>query len=127
LIEELATQISIEACPKYEKKQHLKGAQYVYSYHISIVNHSNYTVQLQRRYWLITDGLDNEREVEGDGVIGQMPVLKPGEKFEYESWCPLMSEYGFMKGFYTFEELSTRSTFQVDVPQMVLVPDFVLN
>ena len=127
MIEELATQIAIEAAPKYEKKQRMEGAQYVYSYHITIINQSAYTVKLQRRYWLIADGLDDEREVEGAGVIGQMPILKPGKKFEYESWCPLICEYGSMKGFFTFEELTTRSIFLVNVPQMVLVPDFVLN
>lgn len=127
MIQNIATQITITATPRYEKKQQMRGAQYVYSYRITILNESEYTVQLQRRYWLINDGLEDERELEGAGVIGQMPMLKPGEKFEYESWCPLISEYGSMKGYYTFEELSTRSTFEVDVPQMVLVPDFVLN
>lgn len=126
-IKDIHEQVLITAKPKHEKNQELHGAAYVFSYHIFIQNLSNYTIQLKRRQWYIADGLFEEREVEGIGVIGQVPVLKPGEKFEYESWCPLASEYGSMGGFFTFTELESEQIFEVEIPTMVLLPEFVLN
>ena len=126
-IKDISKQIFITARPKHEKDQELQGATYVFSYHIFIQNLSEHTIQLKRRQWYISDGLFDEREVEGVGVIGQMPVLKPNEKFEYESWCPVASEYGSMNGFFTFVEMSSEQIFEVEIPAMVLLPEFVLN
>ena len=95
--------IQVIAKPKHEKGHTVQGASYVFSYHITIINQSEVTVQLQRRHWYISDGMFGEREVEGEGVIGQMPTLKPGDKFEYESWCPVSSEYESRNGYFTFE------------------------
>lgn len=127
VLNEIAKTLEIIAIPKHEMDQRLSGASYVFSYHITIVNRSAHAVQLLRRHWFITDGLFGEREVEGEGVIGQQPKLKPGEKFEYESWCPLSGDYGTMNGFFTFCEVQSRDEFEVDVPAMVLLPKFALN
>jgi len=125
--EQLQDLIEVKATPKHEKGHTVQGASYVFSYHITIVNLSDTTVQLQRRHWYISDGLFGEREVEGEGVIGQMPTLKPGDKFEYESWCPVSSEYGSMSGYFTFEDLKNKEEFDVEIPTMVLLPEFALN
>lgn len=126
-LREISAKLEITATPRHEMGQELQGASYVFSYHITIVNKSENAVQLLRRHWFITDGIFGEREIDGEGVIGQQPKLKPGEKFEYESWCPLSADYGTMNGYFTFCELTTRDEFDVDIPVMVLLPKFVLN
>lgn len=124
---DIRTQIKVLAKPKHEKGHTVQGASYVFSYRITIENFSNVSIRLTRRQWYISDGLFGEREVEGEGVIGQMPTIDPGEKFEYESWCPVSSEYGSMTGYFTFENLKNNEVFYVDIPPMVLLPEFVLN
>jgi ApaG protein len=127
LYQEIESKIYVLAEPKHEPEQTVSGAAYVFSYHITILNNSAYTVQLLRRHWFITDGIFGEREVQGDGVIGQTPRLKPGEKFEYESWCPVSSDFGSMHGYFTFNEFVSKTEFDVAIPAMVLLPKFVLN
>ncbi len=124
---DITHQIHISADPRHEKNQSVQGANYVFSYHIIIENLSSFPIQLKRRHWYISDGVFGEREVEGQGVIGQMPIIVPGSRFEYESWCPVASEYGSMQGFFTFENLETKEDFHVDIPPFVLLPEFVLN
>ena len=119
--------VRVSAVPKHEKKQTVQGANYVFSYHITIENNSKVAIQLRRRHWFISDGVFGEREVEGEGVIGQMPIIEPGSSFEYKSWCPVSSEYGSMSGFFTFDNLVNKEEFFVDVPSFVLLPEFALN
>jgi ApaG protein len=69
-------------------------------YTINIANESDVTVQLVSRYWLITDGRGDTAEVRGLGVVGEQPVLPPGESFEYTSGCPLTTPFGTMRGTY---------------------------
>lgn len=92
---------------------------YFWAYTIEIRNEGRETVQLQRRYWEITDGQGEIQHVEGAGVVGEQPVLKPGEAFEYTSGCPLSTQSGFMVGHY--EMSSPRGeTFEVDIPAFAL-------
>jgi len=67
-------------------------------YSVSITNESDRTVQLVTRHWQITDATGHVEEVRGPGVVGQQPVLEPGQSFEYTSGCPLASPYGSMRG-----------------------------
>ena len=69
-------------------------------YTIRIRNEGADTVQLQNRHWIITDAAGQVEEVEGPGVVGEQPVLRPGESFEYTSGCPLATPFGTMKGSY---------------------------
>ena len=69
-------------------------------YTIRIENTGDLTVQLQTRHWIITDGDGRVEEVRGPGVVGEQPVLMPGESFEYTSGCPLTTPFGVMKGTY---------------------------
>jgi ApaG protein len=73
---------------------------YFWAYTIEIVNLGRTTVQLKTRYWKITDARGNVQEVRGPGVVGEQPVLKPGERFEYTSGVPLTTPTGLMTGTY---------------------------
>ena len=74
--------------------------QWMHAYHITITNEGERTVQLLSRHWVITNGRGEEEHVRGPGVIGQQPVLKPGEAFQYTSGCPLDTPVGAMHGTY---------------------------
>jgi ApaG protein len=73
---------------------------YVFGYRIVIANEGDATVQLLSRHWLIIDAEGNREDVRGPGVVGQTPVLKPGQSFEYTSRCPLETPWGTMEGSY---------------------------
>ena len=75
---------------------------YVFAYTIEIENVGQKTAQLLSRHWIITDAHNVVQEVKGDGVVGEQPTLRPGERFEYTSGCPLPTPVGTMKGTYTF-------------------------
>jgi ApaG protein len=77
---------------------------YIWAYHVEIENRSGRTVQLMTRYWHITDCEGRVQEVNGSGVVGQQPVLQPGESFEYTSGCPLNAPSGMMRGTYHLED-----------------------
>ena len=100
---------------------------FVFSYKITIENQSPYTVQLMRRYWQIFDGIQNVREVEGEGVIGIQPILEPGESHTYMSGCNLSTEIGKMVGFYTMQRFSNGQLFEVAIPDFLLIVPYRLN
>ena len=77
--------------------------QYVWAYHVVIENGGAETVQLLNRYWRITDAVGRVQEVRGPGVVGEQPVIKPGETFEYTSASPLTTPSGIMVGAYQME------------------------
>lgn len=74
--------------------------QWMFQYSIRITNEGHETVQLLSRHWIITDSSAHIDEVKGPGVVGEQPVLAPGECFEYSSWCPLKTSTGVMRGTY---------------------------
>lgn len=75
-------------------------SQWFFLYTITIANESDDTVQLLTRHWIITDGTGQVEEVKGPGVVGQQPILSPGESFTYTSGCPLQTPFGTMEGTY---------------------------
>jgi ApaG protein len=79
---------------------------YVFTYTIDIENCGDRTVKLMSRHWWITDARQDVREVEGLGVVGQQPVLRPGESFRYSSWCSLPTPSGWMRGTYSMVSAS---------------------
>jgi len=99
--------------------------QYVFSYHITITNEGNEVVQLMSRHWIITDANNHVEEVKGPGVVGYQPILKPGESFDYTSYCPLKTPIGTMHG--TFQMTTDKgelfdahiSPFRLNLPHMV--------
>jgi ApaG protein len=100
---------------------------FVFSYRIRIENHSDNTVQLQRRKWIIFDSNATVREIEGEGVVGLTPILEPGESHEYISGCSLKSSIGKMTGSYVMERLVDGKKFRVMIPEFGLIAPFRLN
>ena len=100
---------------------------YVFAYKISIENISEFTVKLLRRHWYIHDATGVVREVEGEGVVGQQPVLEPGESHEYVSGCNLKTGLGKMRGTYLMERLVDGKKFDVTIPEFNLIVPYKLN
>jgi ApaG protein len=101
--------------------------QFAFSYHITIENHSKDSVQLNTRHWEILDALNDIEIVDGEGVIGKKPVLKPGETHTYNSGCLLSSPFGAMTGYFNMINFTTTKTFKVIVPTFKLSAPFALN
>ena len=76
------------------------NSEWLFEYTVRITNQSDATVQLLSRHWIITDATNESREVKGPGVVGEQPVLAPGQSFQYSSWCPLPTPTGMMRGTY---------------------------
>ncbi|MGE0752057.1 MAG: Co2+/Mg2+ efflux protein ApaG [Variibacter sp.] len=100
-----------------------KNGYYFWAYTVEIVNHGDETVQLKTRHWRITDALGRMQEVRGPGVVGEEPVLGPGERFDYTSGVPLPTPSGFMVGSYGMVGADGK-TFDIAVPAFSLdAPD----
>ena len=100
---------------------------FVFTYRITIENQSEFTVQLLRRHWHINDAAFEAREVEGEGVVGQQPVLEPGQSHQYVSGCNLKSGMGKMAGSYLMERVMDGSRFNVTIPEFIMVAPMRLN
>ena len=99
---------------------------FVWAYQVTIDNQSNDKVQLKNRYWKIIDSNGSEQEVRGEGVVGEQPILNPGEKFEYTSGTPLSTPSGFMGGYYEMET-NEGEKFDAIIPQFSLDSPFIKN
>jgi ApaG protein len=93
--------------------------QFVWSYHITIKNMSDVSIKVRRRHWLITESRGIQQKIKGKGVVGQEPVLQPGESFIYTSGALLSSPSGMMEGNYEIE-CSEGSYFSVPIPAFSL-------
>lgn len=92
---------------------------YFWAYHVEIENRGSHTLQLMTRHWHITDREGRVQEVNGSGVVGQNPVLRPGAKFEYTSGCPLAAPSGMMQGTYSLED-ETGAKVEARIPLFAL-------
>jgi len=101
LSEAITNNIRVEVISRHspENSKPLHG-QWVFEYTVRITNQGLETVQLISRHWIITDAEGQIHEVQGEGVVGEQPVLAPGESFKYSSWCPLRTPVGTMRGTY---------------------------
>lgn len=112
--------ITITVEPYYlDEQSEPSEGHFVWAYHVRIENNGEKTVKLMTRHWHITDSLGNVQEVRGDGVIGEQPVLTPGESFEYTSGTPLATPSGIMAGSYRMETDDGKS-FDVVIPAFSL-------
>ena len=100
---------------------------FAFGYKITIENQSKDVVQLTSRYWHILDALNHEETVEGEGVIGQKPMLSPGQSHTYTSGCLLNAPFGTMSGHYNMMNFSTGKLFKVFIPAFKLNAPFALN
>jgi len=100
---------------------------YVFTYRISITNKTNSTIQLLKRHWFIYDSTGAMKEVIGNGVVGNQPVIEPGESYEYVSGCNFKSGLGKMKGSYSFKKIIDDQPFEVVIPEFVMNTPYLLN
>lgn len=119
-------EISVE-CKYWSESSVPSENHYFFIYYITIENKSGFTVQLTKRHWDIFDSIGDYRMVDGEGVIGETPVLEPGQKYQYNSGCNLSSEMGYMKGYYTFVKLLDNSEFRVEIPRFNLIVPAKMN
>ena len=99
----------------------------LFRYEITIENHSKDSVQLITRHWEIFDSLNDLEIVDGEGVIGKKPVIKPGESHTYSSGCLLSSPHGAMSGFFNMVNFTSTRNFKVIVPSFKLNAPYALN
>ena len=112
--------IAVSAATQYLADQSDEATgRYVFAYTITIRNAGSVAAQLISRHWIITDALDEVREVKGPGVVGQQPVLAPGESFKYSSWCPLPTPTGRMRGTYCMRSADD-AEFDIEVAPFAL-------
>lgn len=136
----LMPEIIVKVKTQYIKNQSLPDEEkYVFAYHVDLYNPSHHTVQLLTRNWLITDGNGNKQEVQGDGVVGDTPILAPGESFQYSSGAVLSTQVGSMSGHYGMrvilatedevEEAVEQNAlmFKADIPVFTLAIPSALN
>lgn len=96
--------IEVTVEPFYlEEQSSAEDYHFVWAYRVTVINHSEDTVQLLSRHWKITDGNGVTEEVKGPGVIGEEPIIKPGDSYQYSSGCPLATNSGMMVGTYTMQ------------------------
>jgi ApaG protein len=101
--------------------------QWFFLYTITITNEGRETVQLASRHWIITDGAGRVEEVRGPGVVGQQPVLAPGESFTYTSGCPLTTPFGTMQGTYQMIVKDGGAAFEAEIAPFTLSEPYTVH
>lgn len=97
------------------EQSHVQAGKWFWVYHIRIENGSAESIQLLTRHWRITDGEGMISQVDGEGVVGEQPIIEPGRSHDYVSGCPLTTPHGSMQGHYTFRK-SDGSLLDVAIP-----------
>lgn len=118
--------ISVETFYQPEYSNPL-NSEYMFAYRISIENNNGFPVRLLRRHWFIFDSNGSTREVEGEGVVGVQPIIKPGDSYQYVSGCNLRSEIGKMHGTYLIENMHNLKTFAASIPAFEMHAPFKSN
>ena len=128
MVKQITQGVKISVKTKYNGTSYRNNRlYYVFAYFITIENYSSKTIELTHRFWEIFDSLNKTEFVEGEGVIGQTPVLKPNDTYSYSSGCFLESNVGAMKGFYTMKDIKTFEQFKVAIPTFKLATPILLN
>lgn len=118
--------ISVESFFQSEYSNVIEN-KYIFTYKVKIENNNSFAVKLLRRHWYIFDSNGLFREVEGEGVIGQQPMIESGDEHTYVSWSQLETDMGQMNGKYTMLNLNDNSAFEVEIPFFQLVMPSKLN
>jgi ApaG protein len=113
-------------CEYIPERSSVNARQYAFAYTVNIANQGSVTAELKSRHWIITDSFGAVQEVRGEGVVGAQPVLRPGEEFEYTSWCVISTPSGTMRGSY---QMVTRDgeRFDAEIAPFALTPPQLLN
>src|SRR2546421_1514306 len=125
--EAVTNDIRVEVMSRYspENSKPLQD-EWVFQYTVRITNQGSETVQLISRHWIITDAFDHVEEVKGPGVVGEQPVLAPGESFKYSSWCPLKTPMGSMRGTYQMVRAGG-GQFDIEIAPFALKARYLVN
>ncbi len=127
-ITDISKGVRISVKPEYKKDFSRPNLDYyIFSYTIKLINENTFPVKLLSRKWVIFDSLADTRIVRGDGVVGQQPLLDPGDSHEYTSSCDIISELGTMHGYYTFKNMETGELMRVDIPKFKMEVEFKMN
>ena len=119
--------IRVEVLSRYSPENSQPGqGEWVFQYTVRITNLGTDTVQLVSRHWIITDALEHTEEVVGAGVVGEQPVLTPGQSFKYSSWCPLKTPTGRMHGTYQMVG-SSGDMFEIEIAPFGLKARYTVN
>jgi ApaG protein len=121
MFEQQTSGLMVRVEPQYlDEESEPEENRFVWAYTIEIENHSPESVQLMSRHWRITDANGVTQEVRGSGVVGQQPVIPPGESFRYTSAAPLTAPSGVMVGAYSMLRLDDGESFDIAVPAFAL-------
>jgi len=127
MADSLQNDIKVDVETRYiEEQSNPEQNYYVFAYTITIQNQGQQTAQLLTRHWVITDSNQKVQEVRGDGVVGEQPILKPGEQFVYTSGTMLETSVGTMKGSYQMES-ADGSKFDATIEEFVLSAPRILH
>jgi ApaG protein len=127
MYETVTRSIRVRVNPSYQEEQSTPDEGYFFwSYTVEIANEGEEAVQLKSRLWRITDGRGRTEEVRGPGVVGQTPVISPGQSFSYTSGCPLSTPSGIMVGSYQMVSTDGR-LFDVAIPAFSLDSPFTVR
>jgi ApaG protein len=119
--------IRVKVVSEYAPDQSRPSAcQWWFLYTITISNEGSETVQLLTRHWIITDANGHTEEIRGDGVVGEQPVLAPGQAFEYTSRCPLRTSFGTMRGSYQMVT-NTGDRFDAKIAEFTLSEPYTVH
>jgi ApaG protein len=119
--------IKISVKPYYlPEESDPENDRYIFAYQITILNEGERPAQLVDRHWIIKNAFNQVEEVRGPGVVGYTPYLEPGESFTYQSYCPLSTAYGFMRGTYGMIR-PDGERFEANIAPFVLMPQWMLN
>ncbi len=128
MVQQVTEGVSITVETFYQPAQsNPLNADYLFAYRITIENLSTMPIKLLRRYWQIIDSNGSYREVEGDGVVGQQPIIEPGDSYQYVSAANLKSDMGKMYGTYQMENLYNKRLITVAIPEFQLIAPFKMN
>lgn len=120
--------IEVSVTPSYRTDESNDSeSRYVFSYTVTVQNKSPHSVQLMARYWKITQGSGDCQEVRGKGVVGQQPLIGPGQSFRYTSRAILQTPVGVMEGAYTLLDTSTQRAFEVVISPFRLAAPMQLH
>lgn len=128
MVQQVTEGVSITVETFYQPAQsNPMSSEYLFAYRITIENLGTMPVKLLRRHWHILDSNGSVREVEGEGVVGQQPIIEPGESYQYVSAANLRTEIGKMYGTYRMENLFNKRMMTVTIPEFHLIAPFKMN
>jgi len=127
LSDAITESVRVEVMSRYSaENSHPLQGEWIFEYTVRITNQGADTIQLVSRHWIIADAAEQTKEVKGPGVVGQQPVLAPGDSFKYSSWCPLGTPLGTMRGTYQMVRTSGEQ-FDVQIAPFALKAPYTVH